>query len=62
MHDREREHNSAIRREGRVFVHGVNQTRCGRCGAVGAEYGGDLGDDGRDLALCPDGCPDDDEE
>lgn len=49
-------HNEHIRRVGQVFVDGCNQTRCSKCGAIGAEYMGDLDDEGRDIALCPDGC------
>lgn len=50
------EYNERIRREGGVFVDGVNQTRCSSCGARGAEYMGTLNDDGESIAECPDGC------
>ncbi len=55
------EHNERIRREGRVFAGGRNNTRCSHCGAQGAEYDGSENDQGESIALCPDGCYDRDE-
>lgn len=52
--------NESIRRDGTVFLGGTNRTRCSRCGEPGAEYMGDHDDDGESIALCSDGCVDDD--
>lgn len=59
MNDFDR-NNERIRREGRVFEGGRNNTRCSRCGAFDAEYQGNEDDEGNSIATCVGGCPDDD--
>ena len=54
MNEYDRE-NNAMRREGRVFSGGRNNTRCSMCGRPDAQYDGSMNDEGETIATCVDG-------